>query len=137
MLDMTHIKKLKLLLYAGSVYFACVALVHAAGLKIPGLFVYFNVPSYAYQDRIISFLAFGWASFFWLAAKQLNPDQIKVILFIGMIANLALLINSLITDFSIMDASIKTSYFLIINLALFIYWLSLVFYSWEYLTQKK
>jgi len=41
-----HTQKLRLLLYAGAAYFLGVAVVHSLGIKIPGLFVYFNVPSY-------------------------------------------------------------------------------------------
>ncbi len=51
---------LKYSLLAGGLYFASVALAHASGVKVPGLFVCFNVPSNNYQDQIISFLASGW-----------------------------------------------------------------------------
>ena len=57
-------------LMAGAVYFGCIALAHAVGLKIPGLFIYFNVPSHLYQDHIIAFLAFGWATLFYVAADD-------------------------------------------------------------------
>jgi len=40
------------LLYTGSFYFAEVALVHSPGIKRPGLYEYFNIPSFACQDRI-------------------------------------------------------------------------------------
>lgn len=55
-------------LIAGAIYFGCIALAHTIGLKIPGLFIYFNVPSHPYQDHIIAFLAFGWSSFFYVAS---------------------------------------------------------------------
>jgi hypothetical protein len=45
---------LKWLLLAGAVYFLAIAIVHM-------LFVYYDLPSYGYQDRIISFLSFGWS----------------------------------------------------------------------------
>jgi len=50
-------------LLGGAVYFLLVSAAHMVGVKVPLLFVYFSVPSYAYQDRIISFLSFGWAMF--------------------------------------------------------------------------
>ena len=55
-------------LIAGAIYFGCIALAHTIGLKIPGLFIYFNVPSHPYQDHLIAFLAFGWSSFFYVAS---------------------------------------------------------------------
>jgi hypothetical protein len=55
---------------AGALYFSAIAIVHFLGLKVPGLFVYYNIPSYPYQDTIIAFLAFGWALFFYSAARH-------------------------------------------------------------------
>ncbi len=46
------------------VYFVAVALAHQLGIKVPVLFVFYNVASERYQDLIISFLAFGWAMLF-------------------------------------------------------------------------
>jgi len=59
---------LKWSLAAGALYFLLVAIAHRTGIKVPGLFIYFNVPSFTYQNLIISFLAFGWACFFVLGA---------------------------------------------------------------------
>ncbi|MCF7823884.1 MAG: hypothetical protein K9N35_06890 [Candidatus Marinimicrobia bacterium] len=124
-------KTLIRLLYTGAVYFFAVALVHALGIKIPGLFVYFNVPSHAYQDRIISFLAFGWSVFFFLAAKKMETDLVKAILGLGLIALIALFANTVISDFEHLDVSIDRKYFLAIISVLFIYWLSLLVFSKE------
>ena len=75
-------------LMAGALYFGCVALAHAVGLKVPGLFIYFNVPSHPYQDQIIAFLAFGWSSFFYVAAADPvnSPLPVKAILLSSTIA---------------------------------------------------
>ena len=59
---------LKWSLAAGAIYFLLVAVAHRTGIKLPGLFIYFDVPSFAYQNLIISFLALGWACFFLLGA---------------------------------------------------------------------
>lgn len=134
---MRHSKSLKVLLYAGAAYFFCVAFVHAVGLKLPGLFVYYNVPSHAYQDRIISFLTFGWGVFFLLAARKPRPDLIKAILMVGIVAVLALLVNTLITDFSRIDMSIRKAHFIYIILALFVYWSGLVFFSRELIKKNR
>ena len=72
------IQKLKLLLLLGSVYFFLVAIFHMIGIKIPPLFIYYNVPSYTYQDRIISFLAFGWSVFLFTAF--LNPIKNRILI---------------------------------------------------------
>ena len=59
-------------LQAGAAYFVCVAIAHWAGVKVPGLFVYYNIPSYAYQDKGIGILSFGWAMFLFAASKELS-----------------------------------------------------------------
>ncbi len=130
-------ERLKFLLHTGALYFLGVAVVHSLGVKVPGLFVYFNVPSYAYQDRIISFLAFGWSGLFYLTSRKLDSDLIKYILVIGLIAILALLVNTLITNFEALAPNIQPWRFLIIILGLFLYWLSLVVFSRHLLATKK
>ncbi len=120
---------LKFLLYSGAVYFFGVAIAHAIGSKIPGLFVYYNVPSYPYQDRIISFLTLGWAGLFFLTARRMDPVYIKLILIIGLAAIIALVVNTSITDFKYLDSSISGSEFNWIIGALIFYWLGLVMHS--------
>lgn len=66
------IRLLKFTLWALAGYFFLISLAHITGIKLPLLFVYFDVPSTVYQDRIISFFAFGWAVFIATAAK--NPE---------------------------------------------------------------
>jgi len=128
---------LNFLLYAGAVYFFGVALVHSMGVKIPGLYVYYNVPSYAYQDRIISFLAFGWGGLFLLTAKKMDKELIKLIVYIGMIAVIALVLNTLVTDFKQLDPAISGSDFKWILGVLIFYWLGLVMHSRQYLFKHK
>ena len=81
---------LKHSLLVGSAYFLSIALAHLIGLKIPGLYIYFNVPSLAYQDRIISFLAFGWSMFFYAGAR--HPAVVRLVLIASVVA-LAGLVN--------------------------------------------
>jgi hypothetical protein len=59
---------LRLALWAGVAYFACMAGAHFFGLKYPLLFVYYDVPFYAYQDKIISFAVVAYACLFANAA---------------------------------------------------------------------
>ena len=59
---------LRLALWAGVAYFCCMALAHFFGLKYPILFVYYDVPFYAYQDKIISFAVVAYICLFANAA---------------------------------------------------------------------
>jgi hypothetical protein len=70
---------LKWLLLAGAIYFLLVALAHQLQFKIPGLYIYWDVPSFAYQDIIISALAFGWAAFFALGAILVSAGSVSAV----------------------------------------------------------
>ena len=59
---------LRLALWAGAAYFCCMAVAHFFGLKYPLLFVYYDVPFYAYQDKIISFAVVAYICLFVNAA---------------------------------------------------------------------
>ncbi len=59
---------LRIALWAGVAYFCCMAVAHFFGLKYPLLFVYFDVPFYAYQDKIISFAVVAYICLFVNAA---------------------------------------------------------------------
>ncbi len=93
---------LKLTLWLLTFYFLLVSLAHITSTKLPLLFVYYNVPSEAYQDNIISFLSFGWAVFFATVARdpirQLNFVRAIVIAATGAIAGLSY--NNATVDFS-------------------------------------
>ncbi len=52
------------------VYFCCMALAHFFGLKVPVLFVYYDTPYYAYQDKIISFAVCAYIALFYAAARH-------------------------------------------------------------------
>ncbi len=61
---------LKAGLLAGSAYFCCMSAAHFLGLKLPLLFIYYDVPSNHYQDMIISFCAFTYAVLFFTAFRH-------------------------------------------------------------------
>ena len=115
---------LKWLLYGGAVYFFLVAVSHMFAIKIPMLFVYFNVPSYAYQDKIISFLSFGWSLAFLLCARNKIPPF--AILAIGLIGIIGLSIVNFSTDFKAIDPQIHPAVFWWETAALFVYWLAVL-----------
>jgi hypothetical protein len=55
---------------AGVAYFCCMAVAHFWGLKYPLLFVYYDVPFYAYQDKIIAFAVVAYVCLFANAAMH-------------------------------------------------------------------
>jgi hypothetical protein len=104
---------LKWLLLAGAIYFLAIAIVHMLRIKIPLLFVYYDVPSYGYQDRIISFLSFGWAVFLFTASLDptKNRDAVKAILIAGFVAVFGLNVINHITDFHALSPDIHPAVF--------------------------
>ena len=61
---------LNLLLWSGVAYFCCMAVAHFFGIKLPILFVYYDTPYYAYQDKIISFAVVAYICLFASAARS-------------------------------------------------------------------
>ncbi len=119
-------KILKISLLLGSIYFFSMAIAHISGKKIPGLFIYFNVPSYPYQDKIISALSFGWSIFFFSAFLSLSKTIIKSILSAGAVAIIMLCFINCSTDFKSLSVNINVNSFYIETALLFIYWLWLL-----------
>lgn len=120
--NMNHKKILKYSVLAGAIYFTCIAFVHLLGIKIPMLYIYYNVPSTRYQDQIISFLAFGWSMFFYAVANKL--DMIRYLLIAGLVAVLALININLSNDFmQIANTSSKVFWIQTFILAVYTLWL--------------
>ena len=61
---------LRYTLLAGVVYFCCMAAAHYFGIKQPLLFVYYDTPFYAYQDKIIAFAVVAYIALFYTAAQH-------------------------------------------------------------------
>lgn len=118
---------LKYSILAGALYFLCISLFHLLGVKVPGLFIYYNIPSLQYQDKIISFLSFGWTLFFYSAAK--NKTIVPFVLVAGVFALLGLVNINFSTDFNSLVSGITTTPFWIQTILLFFYvtWL-IIFY---------
>jgi hypothetical protein len=128
---------LKWLLLAGAVYFLGVSVSHMAGVKVPLLFVYFSVPSHAYQDRIISFLSFGWSVFLFTAAIDpvKNRDLVKAVLIAGLAAVFGLHVINSVTDFRSLSPDAHPAVFRMETLGLSAYVGALVFFY--YLSKKE
>ena len=65
--------------WAGVVYFSFMAIAHFFGIKIPVLFVYYDTPFYAYQDKIISFAVCAYIGLFYLATRSRENALVAVI----------------------------------------------------------
>ena len=93
-------KWLQVAFMAGAVYFFAISVVHALGLKVAGLYIYYNIPSLQYQDDIISFLSFGWAMFFYTASR--HPDVAPGAVIAAVVALLGIARINLTTDFTVL-----------------------------------
>lgn len=104
---------LKWLLLGGAVYFLAISAAHMFRIKVPLLFMYFNVPSYEYQDHIISFLTFGWSSFLFAASRdpKKNSDTVKAILIAGSGAVTGLHAINIMTDFRALAPNVRPTMF--------------------------
>jgi hypothetical protein len=61
---------LNALLWAGVAYFCCMSVAHFFGIKVPILFIYYDTPFYAYQDKIIAFAVVAYICLFTSAARS-------------------------------------------------------------------
>lgn len=55
---------------SGALYFCCMAIAHYFSIKVPFLFVYYDTPFYAYQDKIISFAVCAYIALFYSASQN-------------------------------------------------------------------
>ncbi len=118
---------MKIALRCGSVYFLLMSIAHAIGLKVPVLFIYFNIPSTVYQDRLISAFVMSWAILFW--AVSVKDDQYfeKLILTVSSIAIGMVSFINFSTDFSLLSSEPTPLLYHVQTGALVIYWLYLFF----------
>lgn len=115
---------------AGAIYFLLVSIAHFLEIKIPVLFIYFDVKSFQYQNKIISLLAFGWSSYFFIGTKIINTKQIKYILYLIISGVYAIIVLSVINLSKELQKLIDTTSLLkywIATIALIIYLLILIF----------
>ncbi|MEP4036371.1 hypothetical protein [Pseudophaeobacter sp.] len=69
---------LRLGLLSSVAYFTCMSLAHFFGIKVPVLFVYFDTPYYAYQDKIISFAVISYVGLFYAASRDIKAVPIAL-----------------------------------------------------------
>ena len=93
---------LRLGLLACVAYFGCMAVAHFFGIKVPILFVYYDTPFYAYQDKIIAFAVTSYIGLFYAASRDITvvPVALSVltVTVLGLSAvNVSDALNSLLT----------------------------------------
>ncbi|WP_419738363.1 hypothetical protein [Ruegeria sp.] len=69
---------LRLGLLACVAYFIAMATAHFFGIKLPILFVYYDTPFYAYQDKIISFAVISYVGLFYAASRDIKVVPIAL-----------------------------------------------------------
>ena len=89
--------RLRIALFLGAIYFYLVSILHFIGFKVPMFFVYYDVESTIYQDRIISVLSFMFATFLFAGYKLKSNEIIKYILFAGFVGVFGLALNNFLT----------------------------------------
>ena len=121
--------------FVGAIYFLVMSVAHAIGLKVPGLFIYFNIPSYVYQDLIISALLFGWAAFFFAASWTSDLAVTRATLIAGAFAVATLTYANLSTPFSELTDGARPLAFHIQVVVLGVYWVWLL--VWHLLARRR
>ncbi len=125
-------------LLGGAIYFFLITIAHLFGIKIPILFIYFNVPSYIYQDMIIAFLSFAFGMFLFAGYASVKRNQIlitKYIIIAGFGAILGLININAFTDFTYFEnefsLTIKVSHFWseAVIVVIYILWISILYIS--------
>lgn len=116
-------------LLAGAIYFACISIAHILGIKIPGLYIYYNIPSYQYQDIIISFLSFGWAAFFYSGSK--NLATVKAIIVSAMVALIGLININVSIDFTEMSGKVSSTPYWLQTILLCFYTGWLIYFAFK------
>ncbi|MCG8525035.1 MAG: hypothetical protein MI748_01555 [Opitutales bacterium] len=72
-------KTTKYAFLVGVVYFTCMSIAHFFGIKVPLLFVYYDTPFYAYQDKIISFAVCAYIGLFLVASRDRFAALVAII----------------------------------------------------------
>ena len=127
----TPLTRLRASLRLGAAYFFLVAAAHIMALKVPVLFVYFNVPSYAYQDKLIALFAFGWGVFLCAggARRERVLDTARSALWAGVGGLLGLGVINVVTDFHALAADVHPGIFWVewLGLCAYLGWLALLY----------
>jgi len=121
--------------FGGAIYFALISIAHMFGWKVPIFFIYYNLPSFAYQDKLIALLAFGWAMFLYSGYKSTKANELVAAKYIiislyGAIVGLIIInsstnFNALVRFAEDLPSILRISHFWIETIILFFYPLAL------------
>jgi hypothetical protein len=119
---------LSLLFWAGVAYFCCMAVAHFFGIKVPLLFIYYDTPYYAYQDKIISFAVVAYICLFVSAARirEVVPAALVAawVTILGLSAvNLSDALQSVLAGKSTAAYWVQTALLAVYAIALTVFWL--------------
>ncbi len=108
-------------------YFVCMSIAHFFGIKVPVLFIYYDVPFYEYQDKIISFAVVAYILLFFGAYQ--NRAMAPHAIIAGFMTVLGLSsINASEALMSVLEGGSTTAYWVqTAALGLLVIWLA-VFY---------
>ena len=95
-----------------AVYFVAMAVAHFFGFKYPVLFIYYDVPYYAYQDKIISFSVIAYVLLFIEAYRNPSVRPTAILLLYITSAGLTLVNLSEALDLALEDGQSKTPYWI-------------------------
>ena len=115
-------------LVAGGIYFFAVAVAHLTAWKVPGLFIYFDVPSLPYQDQIIGVLALGWSVFFTAASR--DPDHNRLLVDAALLAGALAILGLVSIQLRMVGGATAWVYWVEIG-ALAGYWMLLAVFIWR------
>jgi len=81
-------KVFRVIVFVCAFYFMMVAIAHQTGIRVPLLYIFYNIPSERFLELIISFLSLGWAILYMIGFQdnELNPKIQIPILFSGIAA---------------------------------------------------
>ncbi len=85
------------LLAIGAIYLSLVGCAHFAGIKIPVLYIYYDIPSTIYQDRVIGTLCIALASILFGISREVrkSPRFARHAVIAGLIILLGFCFNTL------------------------------------------
>lgn len=122
---------LKVSLLAGGAFALAVSVAHFFGMKIPFLYVYFDVPSNAYQDKLISFTAFGWAMFFVATYSNMKRGSLRSVRYViisGAVLVGGLVMLNFLSEFGVPEGGHRLLYWLATGVfGVFFGWLALLY----------
>lgn len=110
---------------SGAIYFFCMAVAHFFSIKVPILFVYYDTPFYAYQDKIISFAVFAYIALFY-SASQFRPVALNAIIVLAITVAGLISVNLSIALEMVLDSNQSTLPYWLQTTAIAFYLVTLV-----------